>query len=541
MGNISSINIKKTNAIQTKHNARDEDFKPSYLLESGGKAFECNRSSLEAELLRDRMIKEAQERYKQRTGQKFQAKSYLASAVINLKADSTMQDAERVAQHLQKKHKFQCYQIAIHRDEGHIDENGKECINYHAHLEFVTLDKETGRNMWQTKHIGIGKLRELQDEVAQILQMERGIDKRLSGVKRVEPRKYAVMKEREKAQNRERNQKIEKTLDSAHENIKAQNAIIATLKGKNTKLERENILLEQRADATARAHDRLKQENATLKEKNAEFELTRKAWIDEQNKTKEDYRALSALKQDLAKRNLTIGQVREFIENLENELRKEREARKKAENDRARLAAELESKNAQKIDAPVKEQNSFKVSADKDFKEILAESNISVDYDFNDENNAVYTHSSLYLPKAKEIRDKLENKGYYVQISANNLIEHQENRIALAFAKSKVAFDKICEFISSSWKSIYKTSEIKLIELQERLQQNTAKTDTLDDFDAKVRLFEERQKKIDSAPSAKELYQADRDEKVEQMKEKVKQSAKKLHTRTKSNDYGFER
>lgn len=239
MGNISSINIKKTNAIQTKHNARDEDFKPSYLLESGGKAFECNRSSLEAELLRDRMIKEAQERYKQHTGQKFQAKSYLASAVINLKADSTMQDAERVAQHLQKKHKFQCYQIAIHRDEGHIDENGKERINYHAHLEFVTLDKETGRNMWQTKHIGIGKLRELQTEVAQILQMERGIDKRLSGVKRVEPRKYAVMKEREKAQNRERNQKIEKTLHSAHEHIKEQNAEIAILKGENENLKHE--------------------------------------------------------------------------------------------------------------------------------------------------------------------------------------------------------------------------------------------------------------------------------------------------------------
>lgn len=202
MGNISSINIKKTNAIQPKHNARDEDFKPSYLLKSGGKGFECNRSSLEAESLRNRMIKEAQERYKQRTGQKFQAKSYLASAVINLKADSTMQDVERVAEHLQKKHKFQCYQIAIHRDEGHIDENGKECINHHAHLEFVTLDKETGRNMWQTKHIGIGKLRELQDEVAQILQMERGVDKRLSGAKRVEPRKYAVMKEQEKQQRK---------------------------------------------------------------------------------------------------------------------------------------------------------------------------------------------------------------------------------------------------------------------------------------------------------------------------------------------------
>lgn len=546
MGNISSINIKKTNAIQTKHNARDEDFKPSYLLESGGKAFECNRSSLEAESLRDKMIKEAKERYKQRTGQKFQAKSYLASAVINLKADSTMQDVERVAEHLQKKHKFQCYQIAIHRDEGHIDENGKECINHHAHLEFVTLDKETGRNMWQTKHIGIGKLRELQDEVAQILQMERGVDKRLSGAKRIEPRKYAVMKEREKA---ERKADLEKIND----------------------LKADNNILEQMAESTKKERDRLKSENATLKEKNAEFELTRKAWIAEQNKKKEDYRALSALKQDLAKKNLTIEQVREYIENLENELRKEREARQKAENDRARLAAELESKTTQnrdftptssaaldkpkptettqgveitqktkpKIDAPVKKQNTFQISADKDIKEILAESNISVTYHFSDETDAVYTNSSLHLPKAKEIRDKLENKGYYVQLLANNNTE-QENRIALAFAKSKLAFEKICETASKFWKSIYKTSEIKLIEIQERLQQKTPKTASENDLDAKMRLMDTKIKETNATSPAELRKTLESQNKVEQMKEQVKKAVYNQRE-TQKRDLGISR
>lgn len=290
MGNISSINIKKTNRIQTKHNARDEDFKPSYLLESGGKAFECNRSSQEAELLRDRMIQQAQERYKERTGQKFQAKSFLASAVINLKADSIMADVERVAEHLQKKHKFQCYQIAIHRDEGYIDELGNECINYHAHLEFVTLDKETGLNMWQTKHIGIGKLRELQSEVAEILQMERGVDKRLSGAKRIEPRKYAVMKEKEKAQ---------RAKDTALINdLKAENA---ELKGKNEELKREIHLTK------AQIKERIEQE--------------RKAWIKEQGHTKEEYAQLRALNQQ---QYATIAELEAKIKDLRNELEKEK-------------------------------------------------------------------------------------------------------------------------------------------------------------------------------------------------------------------------
>lgn len=46
-----------------------------------------------------------------------------------------MQDLEKLSKYLQEKYGFQCYQIAIHRDEGYIDaENGKKHINHHAHM-----------------------------------------------------------------------------------------------------------------------------------------------------------------------------------------------------------------------------------------------------------------------------------------------------------------------------------------------------------------------------------------------------------------------
>ncbi len=48
------------------------------------------------------------------------------------------------------------------------------------------------------------KMRELQTEVAELLGMQRGIDKRLSGTKRVEPRIYAKIKEAEKGQKLEK-------------------------------------------------------------------------------------------------------------------------------------------------------------------------------------------------------------------------------------------------------------------------------------------------------------------------------------------------
>ncbi|EAJ2428011.1 TPA: mobilization protein, partial [Campylobacter upsaliensis] len=109
-----------------------------------------------------------------------------------------MQDLEKLASHFNEKYGFQCYQIAIHRDEGHINEQGEKIINHHAHLEFITLDKETGKNNYRRELITPKVLREIQSEVAEILQMQRGEDKRLSGRQRIEPRKYAQMKEAEK-------------------------------------------------------------------------------------------------------------------------------------------------------------------------------------------------------------------------------------------------------------------------------------------------------------------------------------------------------
>lgn len=194
MGNISSIHFKKSIYIQTKHN--DRTLPPSYLI--GGEV-EVNRNHQEADILKKEIIDKAMRKYTERTKQKFQGKSFEWSAVVNLKEDSTMQDLERLALHFQENYGLQCYQIAIHRDEGHIDENGEKKLNHHAHLEFITLDKNTGVNRF--REIKLPTLRKIQSEVAQILGMERGVDNRISKTKRIEPRAYASLKERDKNKN----------------------------------------------------------------------------------------------------------------------------------------------------------------------------------------------------------------------------------------------------------------------------------------------------------------------------------------------------
>lgn len=205
MGQISSINFKKSIPINTEHN--DRTLAPNYLIDKE-KGAECNRNAEKARELKNQIINEAKETYQNQVKQKFQAKSFEWSAVVNIKPDTTMQDLENLAKHFNDKYGFQCYQIAIHRDEGHKNAQGEIEINQHAHLEFIMLDKKTGKTNFKMRDFSKQKMREIQTEVAEILQMERGKDKRLTGAKRIEPRKYAQLKEQEKQNFKELKQTI---------------------------------------------------------------------------------------------------------------------------------------------------------------------------------------------------------------------------------------------------------------------------------------------------------------------------------------------
>ena len=241
MSQISSINFKKSFAINAEHN--DRTLPPSYLIDNE-KGAECDRNAEQARELKGQIIAQAKETYTSRTGQRFQAKTYEWSAVCNIKPDTTMDDLKQIAQHFNDKYGFQCYQIAIHRDEGHRDEDGKKQINHHAHLEFITLDKNTGIN--RQRELTPQKLRELQSEVAEILGMQRGIDKRISKAERIEPRKYAKQKETEKKTTKQAindlNKKIREIEKQQREALKeADNAFQAERK---RMIEANNALVE---------------------------------------------------------------------------------------------------------------------------------------------------------------------------------------------------------------------------------------------------------------------------------------------------------
>ena len=299
MSQISSINFKKSVDYQVFHNST---IRPSYVI---GGELECDPpKGYDAKRIKNEIVENAKQAYfntSKARNKAFQAKNYEWSAVVNIKPETTMNDLKKLAQHFSDKYGFQCYQIAIHRDEGHINDNGEKEINHHAHLEFITLDKNTGKQLFKLRDFNPQKMREIQTEVAEILQMERGQDKRISGAKRIEPRAYARLKEQERQEKRE----IKKELESTKETLK------------NTTQELETTKKELKALSANAIRKRVEQE--------------RKAWLNtnkalhEQSAepifTAEHYKEL----RELGKKAFTsLDELENALKELEKRIRKEK-------------------------------------------------------------------------------------------------------------------------------------------------------------------------------------------------------------------------
>ena len=418
MSVIASINFKKSVDFQVFHNST---VRPNYAI--GGELI-ANRKGYEALKLKEQIIENAKEAYIKNTKQKFQAKSYEWSAVVNIKQDTTMQDLEKLAEHFEKKYGFQCYQIAIHRDEGHIDDNGNKAINHHAHLEFITLDKATGKNCFKLRDFPKSKMREIQDEVAEILKMERGQDKRISKRERIEPRKYAQMKEAERKKTKKLKTRLEnleeENKDLNRENndfyyrneyledeIQAKNQEIQELK---TELEQEKLSKKQLAELIEAERKAMLQENKELKEANQQAIYIA-----------DDYKRLRAIKEQqditIQELNAQIEQIKqkakEREENLRNVIQSQDQQIEtlKAENNeiKAQKEAEIEKKN----------QEISKLQAEKEQFQELLETNPAL--------KKVYYHALETLEKISE--NQTHNKNYTdeIEVSEQDQEEYQKN------------------------------------------------------------------------------------------------------------------
>jgi hypothetical protein len=160
---ISCISIKAVAPNSEKHNQRE--VVPEYIKHFGLK----NESFIEESI--DERFEKITSLYKKSTGQKMQKKATpIREAVVVLNENHTMDDMEALSNSLKENFNIRTFQIYIHRDEGHIDEEYVNKINYHAHLVIDWTDEKTGKTIKLNKE----EFARVQDVVAESLGMQRG-------------------------------------------------------------------------------------------------------------------------------------------------------------------------------------------------------------------------------------------------------------------------------------------------------------------------------------------------------------------------------
>jgi len=195
----SSIHIEAGKAGYVYHNSREKPTKNSIFSDEEN---EVSNSAKDAfKIYRDELKKRTQA-YTKRTSRSLNKKTIThLSAIVNLNAYHTLDDLQPLVDHLEKELGTKVFQVAIHRDEGHI-EDGNPIKNYHAHIEFLGLD-EHGNSVRRklTKKFLI----ELQTKTAELLKMERGTNyakEKKRRPKRLDTYEYKEFKKREeKARN----------------------------------------------------------------------------------------------------------------------------------------------------------------------------------------------------------------------------------------------------------------------------------------------------------------------------------------------------
>jgi len=167
----SSIHIEKGHTGYLFHNDRSKPTANSIFDRSYNEVYP--NTAIEALEIYNKHLKERIQKYTERTGKKLHKNTIThLSAIVNLNEKHTLEDVKKIANYLEENLGTKVFQIAVHGDEGYIDEEtGEKHINFHAHLEFLGLD-EQGNSV--RRKLTRSFLRDLQTKTAEILQMRRG-------------------------------------------------------------------------------------------------------------------------------------------------------------------------------------------------------------------------------------------------------------------------------------------------------------------------------------------------------------------------------
>ena len=185
----SSFNIDFTKSGSFWHNFRRgflaKDIRPDLSFQN-----EYTCSFEEARRLAKQMKIDADVAYLRRRGQKpkYDPEKIYWSAEVNAREWHTIEDLKRAAAVIEKEMGYRLIYGCLHKDEGHLNDDGEWVMNCHFHLEFISLDENVISQ--HRKTFSPSLMSKIQTEIAKTLGMERGVSKEITGRTHLPPKQY---------------------------------------------------------------------------------------------------------------------------------------------------------------------------------------------------------------------------------------------------------------------------------------------------------------------------------------------------------------
>ena len=321
----ASDHVKPCNIAQSeRHNRRDPDYiksldpaklyvrldlsknNSSYVAPGmEGVTLEQHRESIRVMVKQKtgRAMQENDVKYTDKNGKEHTRKgcSPIRESVVNIKEDTALDNLLEYARMVEARWGIKAIQIHLHKDEGHYEDPVNKKFwkpNYHAHIIWDWMDHETGKSF----KLNADDMSEMQDMVAEALDMERGRKKSETGLDHLERNDFIIQKqEKEKKRLEEEKRKIQS------ENDKAKNQARIANKEKESAEKKA-----QEAKTQAKLAVAIK-DKAEQKAEEAKAELARI-----ESKTNEKQTEIDELDQK-------IGSKQELIEKLQKEATKQRQ------------------------------------------------------------------------------------------------------------------------------------------------------------------------------------------------------------------------
>lgn len=159
----TSIHIQPVKGGSEEHNKREKQL--DYVRHDLSHLNEYWEKDTQAHRLED-----IKQKYKASTRQSLQKKATpIREAVVVIENGTTMYGLRELATRLNERFGIECFQIAIHKDEGY-QGSGSWKPNLHAHMVFDWTDQETGKSIKLNRQ----QMAEIQTICANVLGMERG-------------------------------------------------------------------------------------------------------------------------------------------------------------------------------------------------------------------------------------------------------------------------------------------------------------------------------------------------------------------------------